>query len=341
MDWPDDSDEAGYYAFEPERFLIPPMEGFLRRMFGAPWGVILVSAPDFINLPTILEFLANFSLQQVYYSGFSAEAGEFHELKGERRRLRTIQEVLEDAKAALDKRKEQESEEPRFVRYLEAASREPEEEPDETRYAELDDAGLPRRMSRNSDVVFIPELSPGLVQAAVEEAMTGHLVVSGIRADGSFPAMRRFLDLLGTETGYLAAASLMGIIALNTVARICQECIVKVEHELSDEDVLMIGGQTKTLYSFRGMGCESCNGTGYRGRILIHEGFEMSPKMRLGVIRSIPPRQLRIMAKREGMRTLLDAAWTLAEAAETSLDEVVRIAEITDPGDEAPDIRPE
>jgi hypothetical protein len=307
MSLPPDDDGSEYYAFEPERFLIPPMEGFLRRILGARWGLILVSAAKQINLPTILDFLANFSLQQVYY---------FEKLEGERRKLRTIEDVLDEARDAVANPPEQLAPEP-----------EPESEVTPNPLMEgVTESPLPR----TPDLVFIPELEGEIVPSAVESAMTGHLVVSGIRAEGSFPALQSFIELVGSE--HLAAASLMGILGLNTVARICKHCKVRVEYELGEQDIILIGGKERVLTGYKGMGCESCGGTGYHGRILIHEGFEMMSEIRSAILKGTPPRSLRILAKRNGMTTLLDAAWALAEAGETSLDEVVRIADVTDPG---------
>jgi hypothetical protein len=308
MSLPPDDGGSGYYAFEPERFLVPPMEGFLRRILGARWGLILVSAARQVNLPTILDFLANFSLQQVYYSSFSATQDDFEKLEGESRKLRTIEDVLAEARNAV------------------AHPPEPvEPQPEAERVS-------PSPLPRTPDLIFIPELEGEIVPSAVESAMTGKLVVSGIRAEGSFPALQSFIDLVGSE--HLAAASLMGILGLNTVARICEHCKVRVEYELSDQDIILIGGQEHVLSGYKGLGCESCSGTGYRGRILIHEGFEMMSEIRSAILKGTPPRNLRILAKRSGMTTLLDAAWSLAESGETSLDEVVRIADVTDPGSE-------
>lgn len=308
MSIPPDDEGSGYYAFEPERFLVPPMEGFLRRVLGARWGLILVSGARQVNLPTILDFLANFSLQQVYYTSFSAGQDDFYGLEGERRKLRTIEDVLDEARAA--------AENP-----LAPIEPDPEEE-----------GVSPSTLPRTPDLVFIPELEAGIVPSAVESAMTGHLVVSGIRAEGSFPALQSFIDLVGSE--HLAAASLMGILGLNTVARICERCKMRVEYELSEQDIILIGGRERVLTGYKGLGCESCGGTGYRGRILIHEGFEMMSEIRSAILKGMPPRNLRILAKRSGMTTLLDAAWSLAEAGETSLEEIVRIADVTDPGSE-------
>jgi hypothetical protein len=310
MTWFSDDSESELYAFEPERFLVPPTEGFLRRLFGARWGMILVSAPDSVRLSPILDFLADFSLQIAYYSEFSAETGDFERLEPEEHRLETIREVLEEARGMLPGHQE------------------------EVPVQEQEDEGVVRHVPRNPECVFVQELRPAIVPETIETALSGRLVVSGIRAEGSFPALQMFRGLVGSD--HLAAASLMGILGLNTVARICPDCKITVEHQIDQNDLFFIGGGPETVQSCRGAGCPSCGGTGHRGRILIHEAFELSEKIRAGLLEAVPPRRLRIHAKREGMSTLLDAAWSLMDAGETTLEEVIRIADITDPGPDEP-----
>ena len=305
MSWSPEDISPDAYEFEPEAFLIPPMEGFLRRIFGARWGIILVSAPSNVRIMPILDFLANYSLQLAYYSQFSAEEGDLESLQREKVRLRTMEEILKEAQAAL---------------------------PHDDTQTETPSAGedVVRHVPRNPEYIFLPDLNIDTVSEAVQAALSGHLVIAGIHAEGSFPALGAFRDLAGSN--HLVAASLMGIIGLNTVPRICPECRVEVEYEVTDQDAFLLGASQSKLRGFRGMGCEECGQTGFCGRILIHEGFEISEKLRADILGNVPLRRLRMSAKREGMVTLLDAAWTLVEAGETILEEVVRIADVTDPG---------
>ncbi len=307
MTWIPEDSESELYAFEPERFLVPPMEGILRRLFGARWGMILVSAPEMVNLNPVLDFLADYSLQLSYYSQISAEQGDFEALERDKRRIRTIDEILEEAQEAMPATDD-----------------------------ELPEVGENEQnvhhVPRNPECVFIPELGPEIVSETVETALSGRLVIAGLRAEGSFPALQTFRSLVGSD--HLAAASLMGIVGLNTVVGICPECKVRVEYELDESDAIFLGMEEKNLVGYHGTGCDACGGTGHSGRILIHEGFEVSEKLRTGLLEAMPPRHLRLHAINEGMTTLLDAAWALSEAGETTLEEVIRIAEVTDPGPE-------
>ncbi|MCK4721076.1 hypothetical protein KAU08_10470 [bacterium] len=309
MTWLSDPFESELYAFEPERFLVPPMEGFLRRIFGARWGMILVSAPEHIDIEQVLDFLANYSLQSAFYSEISTEPGDFYKLERDERKIKTIDEVINEARDSIHGAKL----------------------PDPL---DLEDRYGINHIPRNPEIVFIHELSTDNVHDAVEASLNQRLAVAGIRAEGSFPALQLYREYVKSD--HLAAASLMGIIGLNTVDRICPECKVRVEHELNTMDQLMVGKRADKFISYAGAGCEFCRSSGYKGQILIHEGFELTENLRSRLLEGTTPRQLKMYAKQEGMSTLLDAAWAVAEAGETTLDEITRIAEETDPGGTEP-----
>ncbi|HEX9745190.1 MAG TPA: hypothetical protein VGB30_07160 [bacterium] len=292
-----------FINFEPESFLVPPTDGFIRRLLGARWGLFLVSAPDNTLLSPVLDFLANYSLQMAYYSEFSTEIGEFEHLEREERKIHTLDEIIDEAKHAVV---------------------------DEQENNGSENGDLVRHIPRNPECVFLPEIENVKVNDAIEAALSGRLVVSGIKAQGSFSALQTFRHLVGSD--HLAAASLMGILGLNTVARICPHCRIRVEREVSSESYELLGIEEKSIISYRGAGCKECEYTGYEGKILIHEGFELSEKIRSYLLESVSPRSLRMTAKREGMNTLLDSAWDLVDQGETTLEEVIRIAEVTDPG---------
>lgn len=291
--------------FQPEEFLIPQMENSLRRLFGARWGIILVSAPDEIALDPVLDFLANYSLRLSFYSHFSAEKCDFNQLQKESLKLRTLEDILKEAADSLP--------------HL-----------DSSEHELVDSPGIQRHIPRNPELIFTPVFDSHNAAQALQAALSGRLVVSGMHAEGSFTALQNYRGFL--QSDHLVGATLMGIIGLNLVRKICPECKTQVEYELSDEDVFFIGAPHNTLKGYQGLGCDACQGTGYSGKMLISETFELSETLRKGILNGMKPRQLKMQAKSEGMTTLLDAAWELAEAGQTTLEEVIRIVELTDPG---------
>jgi hypothetical protein len=304
MTWSPEESNSVPDLFEPESFLIPPMDTLLRRLFGARWGVVLVAAPERIRLEPVMNFLADYSIQLAFYSEFSADIGNFDDLERETNRIKTLKDLVNEADSAL----------PAGEQTGEPGTTEP----------------AHRHVPRNPEFIFVQDLDAKNIADAVQAALSGRLVIGGLRADGSFTALRRFRELVGSN--HLVAAVLMGVVGLNSVRRICDECKTIVEYEMSNQDAFLLGVAQSKLRGCEGEGCEECDRTGFTGEILIHEVFEMSEKLRGGVLQDIPLRRLRIDAKREGMMTLLDAAWSLAEAGETTLDEVIRIADATDPG---------
>ena len=79
----------------------------------------------------------------------------------------------------------------------------------------------------------------------------------------------------------------------------------------------------KRLSFLRGAGCEVCNGTGYKGRVAIHEVLEMSPALRDLVLKHPSSDELKRLAIKEGFKTLRMSAFIKAAKGLTTLDEVL------------------
>jgi type IV pilus assembly protein PilB len=104
----------------------------------------------------------------------------------------------------------------------------------------------------------------------VEAALTGHLLIATLHTNDSAGAITRLAEM-GIEP-FNISASLVGVLAQRLVRKVCSKCRVEYTPEpdilrrlgLQDDEI-----QGKTLY--RGVGCESCGGSGYNGRFAIHE----------------------------------------------------------------------
>ena len=76
---------------------------------------------------------------------------------------------------------------------------------------------------------------------------------------------------------------------------------------------------------YRGKGCETCNYTGYKGRTAIHEVLENTDEIRDLVLNSATTDQIRVLARKQGMRTLREDGWLKVLRGETTMVEVARI----------------
>jgi len=186
-------------------------------------------------------------------------------------------------------------------------------------------AGVLRSFLRaDPDVIMIGEMRDReTAVTAVEASLTGHLVFSTLHTNSAPETVTRLLDL-GVDP-FSFGDSLLGVLAQRLVRRVCAECATPVV--LSDEAVERLAAEFAEgtglepvrvisgwrdrhsreggrLATFRGTGCDACSGSGYRGRVGVHEFMPVTPALRKLVHRSAESEALRERAIAEGMRTL-------------------------------------
>jgi type II secretory ATPase GspE/PulE/Tfp pilus assembly ATPase PilB-like protein len=82
-------------------------------------------------------------------------------------------------------------------------------------------------------------------------------------------------------------------------------------------------GDTKAFY--KGQGCTRCNGSGYRGRIGIHEVIDISEKIRELIMKKANADEIRRQAIAEGMKTMMEDGFEKAVKGMTTIEEVLRV----------------
>ncbi len=167
---------------------------------------------------------------------------------------------------------------------------------------------------------------------AVEAALTGHKVFSTFHTEDAVGAMVRLLDM-GIEP-FLVASTIGCIVAQRLVRRVCDGCRAPVE--ASRDDLRFLGLERSGvagLELMRGAGCAACGGTGYRGRVGIHEVLVPDDDFRDAVLRRAAARELRGLARKiPAFLTLQESGVLKAGEGLTTLAEVVANA----PRDTAP-----
>jgi type II secretory ATPase GspE/PulE/Tfp pilus assembly ATPase PilB-like protein len=160
---------------------------------------------------------------------------------------------------------------------------------------------------------------------AVQAALTGHLVFSTLHTNDAPSALTRLIDM--GVAPFLVSSAVCGVLAQRLMRTLCNRCKkVEVPTEMQIREA---GGDPaaftgKTIYA--AVGCDDCNGTGYRGRCGIYELMEMGPAMRDAVFRKEPALKLAEIARTSGsMSTLRDDAIRKVLSGASSLDEVLRV----------------
>lgn len=180
--------------------------------------------------------------------------------------------------------------------------------------------GLRHILRQDPDVIMIGEIRDlETAQIAIQASLTGHLVLSTLHTNDSVSAVTRLCDM-GIEP-YLIASSLVGVLAQRLARSICPHC--RTSYEPSPSELEEIGISCKALY--RGLGCDQCFGTGYRGRIGVYEIFRISSNIRSMIASKASLEQLRHEAEQHGLVSLRKSGLQLVIDGKTTLAEVMRI----------------
>jgi type IV pilus assembly protein PilB len=183
--------------------------------------------------------------------------------------------------------------------------------------------GLRAILRQDPDVIMVGEIrDPVTLQTAVEASLTGHLVFSTLHTNSAIGTVARLVDM-GLEP-YLLASSLLGIVAQRLVRRICQTCRTEVP---LPPGVAHLFAETHPDKLYRGQGCHDCRGTGYRGRVAIHELVVMNQELRHLIMERVPESNMLEAAIRNGTVSLREECLARVIDGETTLEEVVRLTQ--------------
>ncbi|MBN2453270.1 MAG: Flp pilus assembly complex ATPase component TadA [Candidatus Omnitrophica bacterium] len=185
-------------------------------------------------------------------------------------------------------------------------------------------AALRSILRQDPDTIMIGEIRDfDTVDIAIKAALTGHLVLSTLHTTTATGSVVRLVNM-GVEP-FLLTSSLIMVGAQRLVRKICNNC--KEAYTLDKDVAEKLGLKTSsgkvTLY--RGKGCPTCFGTGYKGRIAIIEVLTMTPKIKELILAGEQEYKIREEARREGMKTIRENGIQSALDGVTTLDEVVRV----------------
>ncbi|BEP95126.1 type II secretion system ATPase GspE [Acidovorax sp. A79] len=126
-------------------------------------------------------------------------------------------------------------------------------------------------LRQDPDVIMIGEMRDGeTAEIAVQAALTGHLVMSTLHTNSALGAIVRLINM-GVEP-YLITASVVGVLAQRLVRKLCEECKTPLLPDQAQAAAASLGvplQEGQVIY--KSVGCAACRGTGYRGRIAVHE----------------------------------------------------------------------
>ncbi len=180
-------------------------------------------------------------------------------------------------------------------------------------------------LRQDPDIIMVGEIrDTETAEIAIEAALTGHLVLSTLHTNDAPSTVTRLIDM-GIEP-FLVSSSIILVIAQRLARKICPYC--KAPYTYPKEVLLEVGftpEEIEKLQTYKGMGCEKCDFTGYKGRVALYEVMEVVPEIRDAVVKGKNADEIRKIAKKYGMRTLREIGKIKIAKGITTPEEVLRV----------------
>jgi general secretion pathway protein E len=184
--------------------------------------------------------------------------------------------------------------------------------------------GLRSILRHDPDKILVGEIrDPETAEIAIQSALTGHLVFTTVHANSLFDVLGRFQHF-GIDPFALASA-LNGIVVQRLLRRLCPHCLQwrsPTEHEL--EKLQQLDQATPSQLPVA-CGCDKCRSTGYKGRFVVAEVFELTDTVRDLIVNKNSLSELKSIVYKDKSQRLLAQAMAQVAAGQTTLEEVSRV----------------
>ena len=184
-------------------------------------------------------------------------------------------------------------------------------------------AALRSFLRQDPDIIMVGETRDyETAEIGVKAALTGHLVLTTLHTNDAPSTINRMLNM-GVEP-FLVSSAVILIVAQRLVRKACQNC--KKPEKLPEQTFIDAGFDpetAKTVVSYRGVGCEICNKTGYKGRVALYEVMPIKDEIKELILQGASVFDIKKQAIASGMKTLRMSGLLKVKAGLTSLEEVV------------------
>jgi type IV pilus assembly protein PilB len=186
-------------------------------------------------------------------------------------------------------------------------------------------AALRAFLRQDPDVIMVGEIRDfETAEIAVKAALTGHLVLSTVHTNDAPSTVNRLLNM-GIEP-FLIGSSVNLIMAQRLARVVCPKC--REPYEVPAKVIADLGAlpdEAKVTTCYKAVGCQSCGGTGFRGRTALYEVMLMTDSIRELVLSGASAMDLKRQAMTDGMKTLRQSGVTKLRQGVTTVEEVMRV----------------
>jgi type IV pilus assembly protein PilB len=182
-------------------------------------------------------------------------------------------------------------------------------------------------LRHDPDIVLVGEMRDKITaETAIKLANTGHLTFSTLHTNDAPSAVSRLFKM-GIEP-FLIAYAINLIVAQRLIRKLCNKCkrkLVDFDETLMESAGLKIDEwREHTIY--KAVGCDDCGGSGYKGRMAIHEALYFTKEIRQIIVRSgveVDEEKIRLQAKKDGSQNLREAGLEKVKLGLTTIEEVL------------------
>tara|TARA_Y100001968_G_C19453672_1_gene770573 strand:- start:792 stop:2534 length:1743 start_codon:yes stop_codon:yes gene_type:complete len=180
-------------------------------------------------------------------------------------------------------------------------------------------------MRQDPDIILVGETrDKETAQAAMEAALTGHMVFTTLHANDTATAITRLAEM--EIPPYLIGASIIGVVAQRLVRKVCKSCTdLKKLDSKENQLAVSLGVEKARFINKNNKNCPICNGTGYKGRVGIYEVMKVNDLIRELIMKQANADQIRESAFDKTGRSLLVYGMNLVKNELTTIEEVERV----------------
>jgi type IV pilus assembly protein PilB len=184
--------------------------------------------------------------------------------------------------------------------------------------------GLRSILRQDPNIIMVGEIrDKETAEVAIRASLTGHLVLSTLHTNDSIGTVTRLIDM-GIEP-FLLASSLSGVVAQRLVRKVCRDCVEIHEPSKREIEIFSKRGMKIERIS-RGKGCSSCNMTGYKGRVALHEVLIINDELSRAMMNGESFQKLKELANKNKTIFLIDDGLLKIKQGLTTTEEVLRVA---------------
>jgi type IV pilus assembly protein PilB len=178
-------------------------------------------------------------------------------------------------------------------------------------------------LRQDPDIILVGEIrDKETAGIAVEAALTGHLLISTLHTNDAPTTISRLTEM-GVES-FMVSSSLLCVCAQRLMRRVCKTCRVAYTPEGREQEIMQRAiGWHGQIFKPNPKGCPKCGGSGYKGRVGIHELMVSNEELIEAINKEAESAELKKIAQRGGMKTLHQDSILKVKEGLTTIEEAI------------------